>query len=85
MKTEWLDIKGLSLYFNIKEKTLYYLVARGQIPHYRIGKIIRFKKCDIDFWIEGKKAKSMKKHLDKIIRSVYTTPEGKPDMHLERR
>ena len=25
------------------------------IPHYRIGKLIRFKKAEIDAWLESKK------------------------------
>jgi len=50
------DINDLGHYLKIKVKTLYAMVQ--EIPHYRIGKLIRFKKAEIDAWMEGKRAKS---------------------------
>jgi excisionase family DNA binding protein len=61
---EWLDIKELTLYLKIKEKTLYSLVAKGLIPCYRVNRLVRFRKDEIDQWINTKKVKSSKnKHL----------------------
>jgi excisionase family DNA binding protein len=80
----WLTLKQLSLYLNLKEKTLYLFVSKGRIPHYRIGKLIRFRKDEIDAWIETKKAKPLKGQIDKIARSFYNPPEGKPG-HLIRK
>ena len=65
----WLDIKELSSYIKIKEKTIYYLVSKGRVPHYRIGKLVRFKKEEIDKWMDSKRAKSCQKDVDKIVRS----------------
>jgi len=48
------DIKDLSYYLKIKVKTLYAMTS--DIPHYRVGKLIRFRKQEIDFWMENKKA-----------------------------
>ena len=75
----WLTIKELSAYIKIKDKTLYYLVERGAIPHYRIGKLVRFKQAEIDAWMETKRAKSFETWLDKAKRSLYTGPGRKPD------
>jgi excisionase family DNA binding protein len=72
----WLTVKELSAYLNLKKKTVYRLVETGQIPHYRINTLIRFKKEEIDSWMASKKAKPLKDHLDRIIKSIYTTPEG---------
>lgn len=44
------DIKDLSHYLKVKIKTLYAMVP--DIPHYRIGKLIRFRKQEIDSWME---------------------------------
>jgi excisionase family DNA binding protein len=44
------DIKDLSQYLKVKIKTLYAMVP--DIPHYRIGKLIRFRKQEIDSWME---------------------------------
>jgi excisionase family DNA binding protein len=75
----WLTVKELSKYINIKEKTIYHLVTKGSIPHYRIGKMVRFKKQEIDAWMNSHKAKPLKQHTNKIIRSVYNQATGKPD------
>jgi len=44
------DIRDLSHYLKVKMKTLYALVP--EIPHYRVGKLIRFRKQEIDSWME---------------------------------
>lgn len=44
------DIKDLSEYLKVKIKTLYAMVP--EIPHYRLGKLIRFRKQDVDSWME---------------------------------
>jgi excisionase family DNA binding protein len=44
------DIKDLSRYLKVRIKTLYAMVP--DIPHYRIGKLIRFRKQEIDSWME---------------------------------
>jgi excisionase family DNA binding protein len=56
MESEFIKIEEMSDYLNIKVKTLYSLVSSGDIPHYRVGRLIRFKKEDIDIWMEGNKA-----------------------------
>ena len=50
---QFLSINDLSKYLGIKPKTLYSWVAKGILPHYRIGGLIRFKKKDIDQWVEA--------------------------------
>lgn len=47
------DISDLSVYLKVKIKTIYSMVP--DIPHYRIGKLIRFKKEEIDSWLECKR------------------------------
>ncbi|HQQ88558.1 MAG TPA: helix-turn-helix domain-containing protein, partial [Smithellaceae bacterium] len=48
-----LTISDISEYLNIKEKTVYAKVESGEIPHYRIGRLIRFRLEDIDAWLDG--------------------------------
>lgn len=74
----WLDVKNLSSHLLIKEKTVYYLVSNGLIPHYRIGKLIRFKEEEVDQWMKTKKALSHEEHLAKVTASGYTSSNGKP-------
>ena len=46
----YLTIGELSAYLSIKSKTLYARVK--EIPHYKVGRLIRFRKDDIDAWME---------------------------------
>ena len=49
------DIADLSSYLKVKVKTIYAMTSG--IPHYRVGKLIRFKKQEIDSWMESKRVK----------------------------
>jgi excisionase family DNA binding protein len=74
------DIEDLSHYLNVKVKTIYSMVPA--IPHYRIGKLIRFKKAEIESWLESKKEnvqekiqqrkmrKSANENIDLLIRKT---------------
>ena len=50
------DIEDLSNYMKVKIKTIYAMIPG--IPHYRVGKLIRFKKQEIDSWMENKRVKA---------------------------
>jgi excisionase family DNA binding protein len=53
-----MTVKELAEYINVKEKTIYNFVEKRLIPHYRLNRIIRFRKREIDKWIDSKKIKS---------------------------
>lgn len=50
---ELLDMEGASKYLAIKKSTLYQLVMRCQIPVVKIGRLNRFRKADLDAFIES--------------------------------
>ena len=52
---EFLTIQDLSGYLEIRPKTIYAKVEERSIPHYKVGKLIRFKRSEIDLWMEGNK------------------------------
>ena len=52
MENGYLDIHQLSALLNIKPSTLYSMVEAREIPYYRIGRLIRFKKEEVDAWME---------------------------------
>lgn len=78
----FLTLQELSKYLNINEKTLYARVSCRKIPHYKIGRLLRFKMSEIDAWMEEQKvlhsepvttASAMKKHsvdIDRVIRNT---------------
>jgi len=88
---EYLKIEDISSYLKIKNKTLYAMVESGDIPHYKIGRLIRFKKEDVDLWMEAKKVtgghrtgKSKRllqsgrrnQHIDKVVRKTIDGLKG---------
>lgn len=48
-----LDMEQASVYLNIKKDTLYQLCFRKRIPFIKIGKLNRFRRQDLDRWIES--------------------------------
>ena len=47
-----LTIKRLAKYLNVIERTIYNLLERGELPGFKVGASWRFRKEDIDKWIE---------------------------------
>ena len=47
-----LTLKELADYLKISEKTLYGYAQKGKLPGIKIGAAWRFRKTDIDDWLE---------------------------------
>jgi excisionase family DNA binding protein len=50
---EWLSTQEASRRLGITTRTLYRFVDQGDLPAYRMGRVIRLKATDIDAFIEG--------------------------------
>lgn len=55
MNDEILTLKEVAEYLKLAEKTAYRLAAEGKLPGFKVGGSWRFKREDIDRWIEEKK------------------------------
>ncbi len=53
---KFLTINEVSEYLNIGIKTLY--AKTNFIPHYKVGRLLRFKKEDIDQWMESNRTEA---------------------------
>jgi len=61
MSEDILTIRDVAEYLKVTEKTVYGLVQKGKIPGFKVGGQWRFKREDIDQWIEdGKEAATQK-------------------------
>ncbi|OGS21908.1 MAG: hypothetical protein A3J83_03265 [Elusimicrobia bacterium RIFOXYA2_FULL_40_6] len=49
-----LNIKQLSEFIGVKEKTIYDFVYHDRIPFVKIGRLLRFRREIIEEWIESK-------------------------------
>lgn len=52
METDILTVKEVSEYLKLTEKTAYRLASKGDIPGFKVGGSWRFRKSEIDAWIE---------------------------------
>jgi excisionase family DNA binding protein len=52
---EILTLQDLSGYLKIAEKTLYGYAQKGTIPGIKIGSAWRFRKADIDQWLDNQR------------------------------
>ncbi len=50
---KYMDIKELSQYLTIKQATLYAWAAQEKIPRVKIHGLLRFRRDEIDQWVEG--------------------------------
>lgn len=55
MNDQILTIKELADYLKLAEKTAYRLAAEGKLPGFKVGGSWRFKREDVDCWIEQQK------------------------------
>ena len=47
-----LTVRQVAMLLGMHPKSIYVLVARGLIPHVRIGSRLRFRPSDLTRWIE---------------------------------
>jgi excisionase family DNA binding protein len=65
----FLDIRELSVYLHVKPSTLYAWAGQGRIPCLKIHGLVRFRRDDIERWVE-----SFRAHGEAIPQK--TTPRG---------
>jgi len=61
MSDEIMTIQEVAAYLKIKEKTAYRLVAEGKIPGFKVGGSWRFRRGEIESWIEEQSAETRKR------------------------
>ncbi|WP_028835538.1 MULTISPECIES: methylation-associated defense system helix-turn-helix domain-containing protein MAD1 [unclassified Pseudoalteromonas] len=52
MSDEILTLKELAEYLKLTEKTAYRLAAEGKLPGFKVGGSWRFRRKDINTWIQ---------------------------------
>ena len=77
----FLSIQWLSIYLGIKPKSVYAMVEKGQVPHYRVGRLIRFKRSEIDLWMEGNRKECV--DPERVAKKVLG-PVRKPKIDIDR-
>ena len=72
MEKMYLNIDELSQYLGIKKSNLYGKVERKEIPFYRLGRLIFFKKDEIDAFMEKCRVEcfDIKKEAERVMKGA---------------
>ena len=54
-ETEYLTLLETVKFLKISKGTIYRLLSARRLPHYRLGKLYRFKKSDLESWVDTKR------------------------------
>jgi excisionase family DNA binding protein len=68
----FLTINEISEYLNLKRSTVYSMVEAGELPHYKIGRLIRFKQDEVDRWMDEhrKGCVDVKRKVKRILKGT---------------
>ena len=62
-----LDVVQLAAYLNVSKAWVYDRIRDNEMPHSKVGKYLRFRRRDIDKWVEAQSFKPF--HDLKVIKS----------------
>ena len=68
MESEFLTISEASHYLGIKTSTFYCMVEQKEIPHYRVGRLIKFTKGDLDAFMQDHRVERV--DIEKVARKI---------------
>lgn len=57
LNNRWLSVDEVAEYLGIKRFTVYKWVKRHRLPAHRIGRLLKFRKSEIDEWVENQDAR----------------------------
>ena len=78
MDERWLSVDEVAEYLGIKRFTVYKWVQRLGLPVKKIGRLLRFRKSEIDKWIENQdfKTKIKDKSAESILKLLQNNAEA---------
>ena len=53
MQQKFLSVEEAAQFLGLKKSTLYKKAHRRELPHYKVGKLLRFKEAELIEWIEA--------------------------------
>lgn len=65
-------------YLQVNLRTVYRLIKAGKIPAVRVGRQWRFRKSDIDTWLESQRTRSVRPAAESTARADAAAPDSRP-------
>lgn len=56
MEDRWLSVDDVAAYLGVRRETIYKWIERKQMPAKKVGRLWKFKKDQLDEWINAGKA-----------------------------
>jgi excisionase family DNA binding protein len=70
---EWLSTQAAAARLGITTRTLYRFIDQGELPAYRLGRVIRLKADEVDAFIERSRIKPGE------LEHLYPEPAGRDE------
>lgn len=82
LSSGFLNVQEIANYLELRKSSIYSLVEKKGIPHYRLGRLVRFKKAEIDEWMKEQKEEliDIRAAAKKVLRSI----EKRQDLDINR-
>ena len=55
LSTQSMTVRDVAKHLNVDEKTVYRLAQRGELPGFKVAGTWRFKRSDLEDWIDRQK------------------------------
>ena len=55
----FIDVDELAKFLKLKKRTAYHLITTQDVPHYRVGRLLRFKLSEIEHWMRTNKVEKI--------------------------
>ena len=78
---KFLTVFKVASLLSVRPSTVYQWVSLGKIPHYRLGRIVRFKRKDLEIWVENFRKEQM--DVEKKTTVILGT-FGRKDKDIDR-
>jgi excisionase family DNA binding protein len=82
LSSGFLNVQEIANYLELRKSSIYSLVEKKGIPHYRVGRLVRFKKAEIDEWMKEQKEEVVDVKVD--VKKVFRPIEKKRDLDVNR-
>ena len=62
----FIDVDDLAKYLKVKKQTTYHFFATLNIPHYRVGRLIRLRLSEVEEWMKTNKSEQFSLPYNKL-------------------
>ena len=78
---KFLTVFEVASLLSVRPSTVYQWVSLGEIPHYKLGRIVRFRRKDLEAWVENfRKEKTDTERKTRVILGTI----GRKDKDIDR-